>query len=322
MKCFICQKEFQLTNHLKIHINFHHNVDEMTNEKNYIRSQKFISDADFEEIKKMYLEGYTAGDLKEKFGVSLGKYIELLGIKRSASESKKTNFYREKFEKTNLLKYGVSNPSQSKTIKEKKKQTFLKNFGYENNFCNSKIRIKAQKNIDYVKAQESLVSSLIIKYGSDVTNIAQIPGVGEKIGKSQKERLSKMTPEELREITRAARENVKYVSSHELRIQKILNELDIEYTANGFLYAYNWDFIFRNKIILEIQGDFWHGNPKFYKETDILLDGLSVKDVWSKDKNKREKVEKHGYKVYYLWENSIVKMTDEEIVEYLKEILC
>jgi G:T-mismatch repair DNA endonuclease (very short patch repair protein) len=294
----------------------------MTNEMNYIRSQKPISDQDFEEAKNMYLKGYTGVDLKEKYGVNFGQYVKLLGIKRTASESKKTKLYKEKVEKTNLLRHGVTNPSQSKLIKEKKKKTFLEHFGYENNFCNSRIQIKAQKNIDYIKAQESLQSSLILRFGPNVTNIAQIPGVSEKISASQKKRFDKMTPDELREMTRIARESVKYVSSHEIRIQKILNELDIEYTANGFLYSYNWDFIFRNKIILEIQGDFWHANPNSYKETDILLDGLSVAEVWDKDKRKKEKVEKNGYTVHYLWETDILQMSDEDIIEYLKKILC
>lgn len=101
----------------------------------------------------------------------------------------------------------------------------------------------------------------------------------------------------------------------------MLNQLNVEYTANGFLYAYNWDLIFKNKIIIEIQGDFWHANPKYYKETDILLDGLLAKDVWNKDNNKRKLVESKGYTVHYLWENDINNMTDEEIYKLLKKYI-
>jgi G:T-mismatch repair DNA endonuclease (very short patch repair protein) len=322
MKCAICNKEFSQTNILKVHINRHHNIDELTNEINYIKSQIEIDDSEFDKVKNLYIEGYNVCDLKKIYGVSFSKYIEVLGLKRTNSESKKTQIYKNKIESTNLKKFSVKNPSQSEAIKEKKKQTFLKNFGYENNFCNKKIQKLAQSNIDYEKVYNTTRDSLIEQYGPDVYNVSQIPGVGKKIGNSLKKRISKMTENERRKMTETARSNIKYVSSQEIRIQAILNQLDIEYTANGFLYAYNWDLIFKNKIIIEIQGDFWHGNPKFYKESDVLLQGLSVKDVWDKDKKKRKAVESKGYSVYYIWENDINKMTDEEIYNLLKNILC
>ena len=221
-----------------------------------------------------------------------------------------------------MKRFGVKNPSQAKAIKKKKKETFLKNFGYENNFCNPKIQKVAQSHIDYEKAQESIRDTLIKKYGDSVYNPSQIPGVSVKIGESQKKRISKMTADERRRMTEKARANINYVSSQEIRIQTILNQLDVEYTANGFLYAYNWDLIFRNKVIIEVQGDFWHANPKFYKESDVLLDGLLAKDVWKKDNRKRKLIESKGYTVHYFWESDINNMTNEEIYKLLKEILC
>jgi G:T-mismatch repair DNA endonuclease (very short patch repair protein) len=322
MKCVICDKKFKQNNHLKIHINKHHNINKLLNEINYIKSQIEINDIEFDKIKELYLEGYNVGDLKKMYGVSFSMYIELVGIKRTPSESKKTKIYKDKIESTNLKRFGVKNPSQSIKIKEKKKKTFLKNYGYENNFCNQTIQKKAQECIDYEKAQETLKSNLIEKYGENISNPAQIPGVGKKIGYSQRKRISNMTPTERRIMTEKARSNINYVSSQEIRIQVILNQIGVEYTANGFLYSYNWDLIFKNKIIIEVQGDFWHGNPQSYKETDVLLNGLLVKDVWEKDNRKKKLIESKGYSVHYLWENDINKMTDEEIYNLLKKILC
>lgn len=322
MKCIICNKEFNKTNILKIHINRYHNINKLTNEMNYIKSQIEIEDSTFDKVKELYLEGYNVGDLKEMYGVSFANYIKLLGIKRTNSESKKTKVYKDKVESTNMKRFGVKNPSQSKVIKKKKKETFLKNFGYENNFCNPKIQKIAQSNIDYEKVLSTTTSRLIEKYGPDVQNVSRIPGVGRKIGESQKKRISKMTADERRQMTEKARANINYVSSQEIRIQSILNQLDVEYTANGFLYAYNWDLIFKNKVIIEVQGDFWHANPNFYKEADILLDGLLAKDVWKKDNRKRKLVESKGYTVHYFWESDINNMTNEEIYNLLKEILC
>ena len=322
MKCIICNDEISCNIHLKKHINKYHNIDNLNNEINYIKSQSNISDEDLNDIKKMYISGYNSYDIKIKYNINCSNYIELLGIKRTNSESKKTLIYKNKVETTNLKNYGVKNPSQSENIKEKKKQTFLSNSGYENNFCNKETQNKAQKNIDYDKTQKSLIKTLKLKYGIDITNIAQIPGVGDKISVTKKKMFSTMSECDRRKYTEKARSYINYVSSLELRIQSILNDLSITYTANGFLYSYNFDLIFKNKLILEIQGDFWHANPIIYKSEDIILKGLYAKDLWKKDEQKKKKVESKGYKIYYLWESEINKMSDDNIITFLHKILC
>jgi G:T-mismatch repair DNA endonuclease (very short patch repair protein) len=318
--CIKCRDTFSKTNLLKLHINRKHDINPIENEKNFIKSQVPLSDDDFTNAVQMYMNGYTVYDVKEKYGASFALYIELLGIKRTASESKKTSVYKNRVEKTNLSKLGVKNPSQSKIIKDKKKETFLKNHSYENNFCNYDIRTFAQKSIDYEKVKESNSQTVLVRYG--VSNIAQVPSVSAKISVSLKERCKNMSDTERRKMTEKARSSVKYVSKLENRVQFLLNALNVEYTANSFLYSYSWDLIFRNKVILEIQGDFWHANPNMYKPNDTLLDGLLAKDVWYKDEKKKKTAEKNGYSVFYLWENEINKMNDKELIQKLKEIIC
>ena len=43
--------------------------------------------------------------------------------------------------------------------------------------------------------------------------------------------------------------------------------------------------------------------------------------IWNKDLKKKLFVENRGFKIFYLWEADINKMTDEEIINFLKEIL-
>jgi G:T-mismatch repair DNA endonuclease (very short patch repair protein) len=207
-------------------------------------------------------------------------------------------------------------------IKEKKKATFLKNYGYENNFCNENIRRDALSKIDYRKVAHTLKVNMMDQYGTSITNPSQLPEVRRKMSATQKYRMSLKTEDELRKQTENARASLKYVSKQELRVQNILNEMGVTYTANVFLYSYNWDLLLRNKKIIEIQGDFWHANPKMYKETDILLTGLSAGDVWRKDRRKKEKAEKNGYCVYYLWECDLNSISDEELGKILNNILC
>jgi G:T-mismatch repair DNA endonuclease (very short patch repair protein) len=322
MKCIICQKEFIKSNHLKIHINKHHFITKIENEINYLKSINTNFEIYFDDIIKMYSDGYSVNDIKVNYGVDIRNYIKIIGMARSNSESKKTKIYENKVKNTLLKKYGVDNLSKSEKIKEKKKETFIKNHGYENNFSNIDVRNLALSKIDYKKVRETMINNMMKNYGNHITNPTQLDYVREKLSNAQKNRLANMTSDELRKMTEPARSAVNYISSQEIRIQSILNDMNISYTANGFLYSYNWDFIFKNKVIIEVQGDFWHGNPNRYKKGDILLNGLTVDMVWEKDYRKKTKVEAHGYTVYYLWETDINNMDDCELKKTLNKMLC
>jgi len=65
-----------------------------------------------------------------------------------------------------------------------------------------------------------------------------------------------------------------------------------------------YDFKIDNYLI-ELNGDFWHANPKIYQATDIMPfpEGQKlVKDIWEKDKLKKELALQNGYKFITLWE--------------------
>lgn len=320
-KCRKCNKEYSRKNHLKIHINKCNNGTKLENEYEYLLANVNYNELTLKSAIDDYKAGYSIQDILKKYNINLRIYTQLLGINRSNSESKKTKIYKEKFEKTNLEKYGVTHPSKLDWVKKKKENTNLKNTGYRYTLCDKVIRENAIKRINYKTAQDTMVKNLQMKYGKHITNPTQIPGVSEKISKTKKLQYLKYTREEKRKMTEHCRSFVKYISKLELRIQNILNELDITYTANAFLYSYNFDIVFKNKIILEIQGDFWHGNPAIYNENDILLQGLTASDVWKKDIKKKEKLEENGYKIHYLWESTMNEMTDDDIIEYIKNIL-
>lgn len=320
-KCKRCNKEYKSKNHFKIHINKCSSESEVDKEKEFLMTLLGYDIKKFNEAISDYKNGHPINYIKDKYGISIINYVRLIGIKRSNSQSKKTSEYREKYKRTMTDKYGVDNPSKLEFVKEKKKETMIKNFGYENNFCNTSIRINAQNRIDYKVVQNSRQKNLQKKYGKEIYNPAQIPGVSDKISKGLKKYYSKFSKEERRQLTEYARSHVSYVSNLELRIQDILNKLGIEYTANGFLYSYNWDLIFKNKVILEIQGDFWHGNPSIYDKTDTLVRGLTAGNVWEKDNRKRKKLEDNGYRIHYLWEKDLNNMSDYDIINFLKAIL-
>lgn len=204
-------------------------------------------------------------------------------------------------------------------VLQNKENTCLERYGIKNIFQDPIVREKGQSSIDRVSNYLHLKDVLQKKYGVD--NWSQIPGVSEKMSLSQKNRCGKMSYDEKLKMTEKARMSLNFTSKLELRIQDVLNDLNVPYTANGFLYRYNFDFIFKNRIVLEIQGDFWHANPLYYKEDDILLKGWMVKDVWKKDNIKRKKLIDNNWKIYYLWETDINKMSYDDIKKYLINIL-
>lgn len=81
-----------------------------------------------------------------------------------------------------------------------------------------------------------------------------------------------------------------------------------------------YDFKFNN-IILELNGDYFHANPCIYKPTDIIkirhVNYLAI-DIWNKDLEKKQLAEDNGYIVKYLWEYNLKRMTDTDILTWIK----
>jgi hypothetical protein len=65
------------------------------------------------------------------------------------------------------------------------------------------------------------------------------------------------------------------------------------------------------KIIIEVNGDYVHANPKFYKSDDIIrLYGSSYTagEKWDSDECRIHNLESMGYTVFVIWENDDLNM--------------
>lgn len=102
-----------------------------------------------------------------------------------------------------------------------------------------------------------------------------------------------------------------YKMNHiEFIIGSILNELLLEWEYEKIInidgHTYLPDFFVENKkIIVECYGDFWHGNPKFFNETDRTHKKRTVNEIWKYDKNKKKLFEEKNYVYLYFWEDDI-----------------
>lgn len=65
------------------------------------------------------------------------------------------------------------------------------------------------------------------------------------------------------------------------------------------------------KIGIEVNGGFFHKNPRFYKDPDepANLPGndklMTVGDVWNRDRGKKRIAESKGIELIYIWEYDI-----------------
>ena len=76
-------------------------------------------------------------------------------------------------------------------------------------------------------------------------------------------------------------------------------------------------FIPCNNMVVEYFGDYWHANPKHYKENDIIHHGILAKEIWEADKDKISKLEELGYRVRIILQSEFEE-NEEEIIDELK----
>jgi len=120
-------------------------------------------------------------------------------------------------------------------------------------------------------------------------------------------------------------------SGIEKKVYEHLRSLCIDVKSNFYIKSsdnskYFYDIIVEgtNKII-EINGDFWHANPRFFTENQILHHpgrDISAKEVWSQDKKKIECAEQFGYEVLVIWEHEIRESFEDvidKITNYIEE---
>lgn len=75
------------------------------------------------------------------------------------------------------------------------------------------------------------------------------------------------------------------------------------------------------KIIVEVNGDLWHCNPKLWKATDIHPNKkITAQEIWDKDDARKKYLEALGYTVLVLWEDDIIKGKEKFIKEFFESI--
>lgn len=92
----------------------------------------------------------------------------------------------------------------------------------------------------------------------------------------------------------------------ELKFEKILIELKIEYVHQYKLGKYFYDFKIGDKLF-EIHGDYWHSNPEIYGKPKSKTQIMNYEN----DINKKQFSDDNGFELVIVWEKSLRENFDE-----------
>jgi G:T-mismatch repair DNA endonuclease (very short patch repair protein) len=148
----------------------------------------------------------------------------------------------------------------------------------------------------------------------------------KKMSDGQK-RIFKEDPETYRKnkqkAAKASQMSLKRYKKNQLEkdIQKKMEEMGIFLEYSVILGYHQYDFGHKEKrILLEIQGDYWHGNPRLYNKKGTKgkrkLNDIQKSNM-KNDTVKKDFADKHELKIFYLWECDF-RGGDYSILEKIK----
>ena len=207
---------------------------------------------------------------------------------------------RKKTMETVLEHYGVHCISESREIQEKARQTRIRKYGSPNyrNVEKQKITVSKRSKQEWDRIRAKTRKTCLQRYGVDTPfgfcrKPASVSGLSRRV-----ERILDAHPE------------VEYIQ--ELRINFRERKEYRDFRAYDFAFG---------KVILELNGDYFHANPAIYNAEDIISIRHvphTAQSIWEDDSVKRKLAESRGYRVVYLWECDMKKMSDDELFNWIK----
>lgn len=333
--CFICKNEIK--NHNARHIYHCAKINHIDAPANDIKFEQLKFKHGLAITKEWFEQHYiqqewSLPDFKKHYGLGHGDSLFLIQYfgftARSISESKKTSRTKRKFESTCLDNYGVPNPSSSPDVKAKRAQTFLSRYGVDN--------IRKSK---WFKEWHS--NHMLTTYGKG--SLPNRHGNMQKFWdtKTDDEKREHMLPanngykswyaslSEEEKIEYNQRKVSALVRSGptkpEITVAQALLELNIPFTWQFFVNQRSYDFrIATTNLLIEVNGDYWHANPKMYAPADIIKypdKTITAQERWNQENEKTANAQKYGYTVLKIWESDInqhVNGLHDWIVEQIK----
>lgn len=274
-------------------------------------------------LKRLYIEELKSlPDIQKQYGISFRAITFLLkrfNLKQRGIKESSEKISQSKYKQTCLTKYGATNAMCSGTGPYKKREKTIKEkFGVSNVFKLSEMQAYAKSDAPYLK-----------RYGCTGNVIRSERS--RKVWENKTDEEKNLWLLKSIRSEKAIENRVKkgYMSSElETRLQLILDKNHLSYCKQFTIKSSirsrrHYDFLLSGtKLIIEVNGDYWHANPQTYKESDLInyaWGKVLASDVWEKDKRKKELAISRGYIVIYLWEKEMKGKTDEEVFNLLQK---
>lgn len=200
---------------------------------------------------------------------------------RSISQAKKELLSKSRAEHTNFVRYGA-----------------------KHNFCrNHPSRIQWE-------------TELLLNEG--ITNVFQRKEVIDKINEKFKNK-------EYKTSKFGAYPGSRYTKPHATVVDEIRKIFDckiiLEFKANKNITKFYDIYIPEYNLIIEINGDYFHANPRKYKYFDYIeLKNKTSQQIWEYDKEKIELAKNAGYYILILWEYDI-KNNIDLVLQLIKKVI-
>jgi very-short-patch-repair endonuclease len=109
------------------------------------------------------------------------------------------------------------------------------------------------------------------------------------------------------------------VSKLEKEIKKFLKENNIKTVSQFPIGSFKYDFLIKEKnLLIEVNGDYWHCNPKKYSPEFFHLQiKKTAQDIWADDNNKTKIAKDNGYNIITIWESDYKENKEETIKQII-----
>jgi very-short-patch-repair endonuclease len=219
---------------------------------------------------------------------------------------------QQKIEEVLLAKYGVSSVMKVPEFVERQKQSAKTNGKERKPTSEDTRKLNSTRSVEFWNR----------------------PGQREKMSAAIK--LATNTPEEKKRRSEQQKKNFSS-APHKYILKNTLSKLHVNIRQHLDLDSYGFvseqviggyvvdELLERCKVVIEINGDYVHANPKKYNHSDLIVITASKPytafDKWQKDAMRKSHLESLGYKVFVLWESDLLEGVLEEkfisILEYI-----
>jgi G:T-mismatch repair DNA endonuclease (very short patch repair protein) len=298
-------------------------------------------------LKRKYEElGWSAKQIADDLGVTAGQVIKALkaaGVPtRSVKESKAQGEAKLRSILTNYERYGTSNPlGKGSPAFEKKQKTVLDRYGVDNV---RKVPEVIARMTEVKRVNGSLgntnPAAISAAFQRRLKNLEWRAWFSRRCSDTVKNTYQSLTDEQ-RALAAANRQvgwqkwwvhlseeerqaflkKAGFVSKlEETFFELVQSTLQVtvqrQALVPGIQYAFD-GCVDESKILLEVNGTFWHADPRRYKADDVLRfpDGQerTAEYLWERDFRKQQAATEAGYSLITFWEKDIREAPELEL---------